>query len=371
MTTSTDEDSSAALATPTPSLPPRPKRSGMLSRSLVSLAIAGLFVWVIRRGGMPVVPSAQAFSHVRWWTVGAYLCSLMVVHWFRAWRWDYLLRPVARVPTRRIIAIAWIGFFAIMMLPLRMGEVVRPVLIRQDGKVTGSAAMGTIAAERVLDGLYVAILLALTMIFVPRQPLEGVVFLGFPVGQIVNGAYVTVAVFTAALVVLGFFLAARSFAEKATLTVVGLVSPALAQRLAKMVGGLADGLKSLPDPKLMGPFMLQTTVYWCVNALGMWMLGWGCGLPMHPGEGFAVMGVLAMGILLPAGPGLFGTFQLAMYLALRMYFPEATVRSEGAAYVFLMYLCQFVFTTTAGVIPLWTEHISPRDAMSEGTPRAA
>lgn len=365
MTSSSQLEGSAGQSMSVPSLPPQPKRGGFLTRLVLSLTVAGLFVWVIHRGGMPVVPTSAAFAHVKWWVVGAYLLTLGVVHWFRAWRWDYLLRPVARVPTRKIIGIAWIGFFAIMMLPLRMGEVVRPMLLQRDGRVSGSAAMGTIAAERVLDGLYVAILLALTMILVPRQPLTGVMFMGFPVAQIVTGAYATVGVFASALVVLGFFLFARSFAEKLTLTIVGWVSPALAQRLARMVGGLADGLKSLPDPKLMGPFMLQTTVYWVVNALGMWMLGWGCGLPMHPGEGFAVMGVLAMGILLPAGPGLFGTFQLAMYLALRMYFPEAMVRNEGAAYVFLMYVCQFVFTTTAGVIPLVLEHINPRDAIRD------
>lgn len=353
---------STPVSGPTPSAPAhRP----WISRLVLSLVVAGAFYFFMRRGGLPLVPPKSAFAHVRWWTVGAYFASLLVVHWFRAWRWDFLLRPVARVPTSRIISIAWVGFFAIMMLPLRMGEVVRPALLRRDGRVSGSAAMGTIAAERVLDGFFVAVLLAATLLLVPRLPLEGVVFAGFPVREVVRLGYLTVFVFGSALVTLGVFLAARRFAERATLAVVGLVSKRLALRLSRMVGDLADGLRSLPDPKLMGPFLFQTAVYWGVNALGMWLLGWGCGLDMGPAQGFAVMGVLAMGILLPAGPGLFGPFQYSIFLALRMYFPDSEVLSQGAAYVFLMYVCQFVFTTLTGLGALWFGHIDPREALDE------
>lgn len=237
------------------------------------------------------------------------------------------------------------------------------------GKVTGSAAMGTIAAERVLDGLFVAVLLAVTLVFVPRLPLDGVKVGDVPLSSVPRMGFLLVVVFTSALLVLAFFLAARRLAEKLTMRIVGVVSPRLATRLSGMMGGLADGLRSLPDPRLMGPFLFQTAIYWVVNALGMWFLGWGCGLDMTPAQGFAVMGVLAMGILLPAGPGLFGTFQLSVFVALRMYLPENVVMREGAAYVFLMYLCQFVFHTVAGLGALWVEHIKASDALGNGDAR--
>jgi glycosyltransferase 2 family protein len=319
----------------------------------------------MRRANVPVIPDPREFAHVRWWTLVVYLLSLCVVHWFRAWRWDYLLRPVAHVPTSRIITIAWVGFFAIMMLPFRAGEIVRPVLIKRDGEISGSAAMGTIAAERVLDGLFVAVLLLITLFAIPRLPLEGVVFMGFPIERVVHYGYLTFALFASALTVLGVFLAARKFAERATRAVFGLVSHRLANTLAEKVGGLADGLRSLPNPKLMGPFLLQTAIYWTVNALGMWFLAWGCGLPVHPGHGFAIMGVLAMGILLPQGPGLFGSFQFFVYLALRLYLPEDLIRSRGVAYVFLLYASQFTFTLAAGVLAMLYGKIDVRKALND------
>lgn len=335
----------------------------LLPRLAASLAVAGGVVALMLRGGVPVLPPREAFASVRWWTVGVYFLSLFVVQWFRAYRWDYLLRPIAKVPTRRIIAIAWVGFFAIMMLPLRMGEVVRPVLLRRDGKISGSAAFGTIAAERVLDGLFVALLLIATLALVPHPDLRGVAFGGIPVSGVPRAGYITATVFSAALVTLALFLVARRQMESLTRTILGAVAPRLAERLARMVGDLADGLRSLPNPKLMLPFLLQTAIYWGVNGLGMWFLGWGCGLPMTPGQGFSVMGVLAMGILLPSGPGLFGIFQLSVFLALRMYFPQELVVGVGAAYVFLMYAAQFVFTTLTGLGALWFGHINPRDAL--------
>lgn len=334
-----------------------------IPRLAASLVVAALFVGMMLRGGVPVLPPRTAFESVRWWTVGVYFLSLFVVQWFRAYRWDYLLRPIAKIPTSRMIAIAWVGFFAIMMLPLRMGEVVRPVLLRRDGKISGSAAFGTIAAERVLDGLFVALVLIATLAFVPHPDLRGVSFGGIPVSGVAGAGYLTAGIFAAALVTLALFLVARRQMEALTRAIIGLVSPRLAARLSRMVGDLADGLRSLPDPKLMLPFLLQTAIYWGVNGLGMWFLGWGCGLPMTPGQGFAVMGVLAMGILLPAGPGLFGIFQLSVFLALRMYFPQEMVVSVGAAYVFLMYASQFVFTTLTGLGALWFGHINPREAI--------
>ncbi len=85
-------------------------------------------------------------------------------------------------------------------------------------------------------------------------------------------------------------------------------------------------------------------------------------------------GVLAMGILLPQGPGLFGSFQFFVYLALRMYFPEDIIRERGVAYVFLLYACQFVFTLATGFGSMFFGHIDPRNTLNDesapSTPRA-
>jgi uncharacterized protein (TIRG00374 family) len=335
-------------------------------RGALSLAVGGAFVWYMRRSGLNLAPDPAHFAHVKWWTVAAYFALYTVVHYFRAIRWAHLLKPIAEVPSRRLVAISWVGFLAIMLLPFRMGEVVRPFMIREKGRLSGSAALGTIAAERVLDGLYVAILLAVALAFVPRLPLEGVMIGGFAVANVPRLGYLLVLVFLGALITLGMFLWQRAFAVKLTRGIVGLVSEGLAARLERKVSDLADGLRAVPDPKLMLPFTIETLLYWVANALTMWLLGWGCGLPMTVGHAFSVMGVLAMGILLPSAPGLFGAFQFSVFAALAMYFPRSVVEQQGSAYVFLMYVSQLAFHLIAGVVPIFTEKLNVLDALASG-----
>ena len=83
----------------------------------------------------------------------------------------------------------------------------------------------------------------------------------------------------------------------------------------------------------------------------MWLLAWGTGLlSMTFAQACVVMGVVGIGILVPAGPGYFGAFQLSTYIALAMYFPEGAIKSSGAAFVFLLYGTQLLFHVVAAVI---------------------
>jgi hypothetical protein len=61
---------------------------------------------------------------------------------------------------------------------------------------------------------------------------------------------------------------------------------------------------------------------------------------------------IGIGILVPAGPGFFGAFQLSTYMALAMFFPEEALRGPGAAFVFLLYACQVGFHLVAAAIGL-------------------
>ena len=73
----------------------------------------------------------------------------------------------------------------------------------------------------------------------------------------------------------------------------------------------------------------------------MWILARGCGIEsITIVQAFVVMGVLGVGILVPAGPGLFGAFQASTYAALAMYFPDDVVLGPGGVFVFLLYVIQ-------------------------------
>jgi hypothetical protein len=347
-----------------------PERSWLARHWLkvsVSLLIGVGFAALLHAGALPIVPSKEAFAQVRWWTVAAYVGLWSIVHWVRAARWHWLLAPLHAVSMRRIIAVSFVGFFAIVLLPFRTGEVVRPVMIRKRGTLSGWAVMGTIAAERIIDGLMLSVLLLVALIVsTPLDPLpQQIGNLPIPAAVVPGAAYTALAVFAAAFIAMGVYYWRRDFARRLTARVVGWVSPAGAQWLSERVEQVADGLSFLPRARYSVPFVLATALYWLLNAAASWLLAWGVGIDsIDFWEACVCTGVLALGILVPNAPGFFGAFQISVYAAFAMYLPSREVMTTGSAFVFLLYLSQMGITALAGVGGFISEHVGLREALT-------
>ena len=110
---------------------------------MASLVIAGGFAWLMHAGALPILSDCERRSRTcAGGPCPAYLSLWCFVHYMRAVRWYWLLEPIHRVPLRRVLAWPAIGFAAIVLLPFRAGEVVRPVMIRRKGHLSGWAATG-------------------------------------------------------------------------------------------------------------------------------------------------------------------------------------------------------------------------------------
>lgn len=306
------------------------------------VAAAGLF-WLLQQGALPVLPNADALANMSWPTLPAYVALYVLALCVRGGRWYFLIAPLHEVKLSRILTISFVFYGASVALPFRMGEAVRPALIREKGKLSAWAAAGTVAAERVVDGLFVsAILLLALALATPISPLpERIGELPVPTRLVPDAAYAAAWLFIAAfLVILAFYLwrgAARTVTERA----LGLVSPSLGRFVAQKVELLANGLEFLPKLRYSLPFILVTALYWMLNAYGFLVLLRGVGLT---GAGLAeasvVMGVLALGLLVPNAPGFFGTFQISVYSGLAMYMSADDIATMGSVFVFWLYTIQ-------------------------------
>jgi uncharacterized protein (TIRG00374 family) len=328
----------------------------VLPRLVLSLVLGGLLAWLAARRGLPLIPPAGAFRDVHLWTFPVYALTVFATNFVRAIRWRHLVQPIKALSIRDVLALNWIGFFAIFILPLRLGEVARPGLGKVRHGISLSAGFGTVAVERVLDGLITSACVVWALAVLPRLPVSDPVARALPAY-----GYAAVTVFAAAFVALNVFLWQHDFAVRATERILGIVSPSLGRFVASKVSGVADGVRSIGEPRLAVAFVAESLVYWTFNALGMWLLAWGCGLPLGLGHAFAVMGILAIGILLPSGPGLFGSFQLAVFLAIRLYVPEDAIGSAGSVYVFALYTIQAIVIMLTGILPLYVLDVHWRD----------
>ena len=321
---------------------PRDRR-GFALRLGISLGIGAGFAWMLGRGGLPIVPEPEAFAELAPWAVPIYLLTLVGVHWFRAARWRFLLQPVGEVRLRDVVSTSFAGFAAILFLPLRMGEVVRPYLVAKRGAVRGWEAAGTVAAERVIDGLVLSAVLFVGLVTTTAlDPLpDRVGSLAVPVSTVPRAAYGALGLFAACFLLMVVFYRWRGLALRLTRASLGRLSPRLGERAAGVLERVVAGLSFLPRARQLAPFLLETGCYWTLNAAGLWLLAQGCGLQaVGFGQACVVMGCIGIGILVPAGPGYFGTFQISAYLALAMYVPPERVAVSGAAYVFIAYVSQ-------------------------------
>jgi glycosyltransferase 2 family protein len=320
----------------------------LLLRLVISLGIAAFFVWMLHEGAMPLVPAREFWAGLRGWTVAGYVFGWSIVHVIRAARWRLLLAPLGEVTWRRVFAASFIGYLAILMFPLRTGEVVRPILIRERGRISAWAAAGTLAAERIVDGLVLSLMMFIALgLATPLDPLpERLGDLPIRVSIIPSAAYVAVLGFSVALLSMLAFHIWRASARRLVERLLGVVSQPFAHWASLRLERLADGLNFLSGVQHSVPFVLATAAYWLLNAACTWLLGWGTGLL---GFSFAracvVTGVLAIfGVLMPNAPGFVGAFQFSLYAGLAMFYARENVFGAGALFVFLIYLGQMLVT---------------------------
>jgi uncharacterized protein (TIRG00374 family) len=329
----------------------------------LGLLIAGFFVWLMRAGAMPLIPQAAAFADMRWWTAGAYFLGWSVVHVIRAARWQLLLAPIAPVSTRRVFAASFVGFLAILLLPLRAGEVVRPVMIREQGRLSAWAAAGTLGAERIVDGLVLSSILFAALSLSPRlDPLpERLGDLPISVAIIPRAGYAALLLFSVAFLVMLAFHRWRQAARRIVDVLIGSFSPRLAAWISGRVESVADGLRFLSLWRQSVPFVLSTLAYWLINVGCTWLLAWGVGFEgFSYGRACVVTGVLALGILMPNAPGFFGAYQFSLYAGLAVFYPRDAVLERGAAFVFTMYVLQALITVVFAGWGLWLARGSRR-----------
>jgi len=337
---------------------------------ITSLVIGAAFAWLMHKGALPLLPPRESFARVSWTMVGVYLALWSLVHFVRAARWHYLLAPMTRVSLKSIIAVSWIGFAAILLLPLRAGEAVRPLMIRKRSDVSGWAATGTIAAERILDGLFLSLmLLAGLSLAKPLDPLPDHIG-NLPVSPTIvpKAAWGALALFAVAFIVMGIFYWRREWARRTTESVIGVVSPKLATWLADKVEGVASGLRFLPESKYTVPFVLWTAVYWLLNSLGTQLIARGEGFDSFTyAEACVATGVVAIGILAPSAPGFFGAYQLSFFAAMAVFYREDLVTGQGAALVLIVYVAQIIVTVGGALVGFVLDPGAVRDIQLEPT----
>jgi len=238
--------------------------------------------------------------HIGWFPL--YFLTLVSMHIFRVWRWQPLLDPIARVGFWDLNRVCSVGFLAVFVLPIRVGEFVRPALLSTTAHVRKSAGLATIVVERVIDGVMVAGFLAVALVFMPRTNASSFTELRI-------GTLVALALFAGLVLMLVLMFVFRTRLTSFIQVVSGRLSGRLAVRLTGMTDRFTQGLAVFPDAKKFLWFLFLSFLYWTSNGIGLYILAYGFGLGQVGLLGaFAMMSTIVVGMMIPNAPANVGTF---------------------------------------------------------------
>lgn len=315
----------------------RPARARRWLRLGLSLAITGLALWLVQRQLDPLPDDLEIAA----WGVPLYLVSLLIYAFLRSARWWFLVSPLGQVRFGDVMLAGLAGALWIVALPWRLGELVRPALLARRSGLPASQLLGTVAIERVVDGLIVCAAFFLSAATAPDVPALSGLYAAC------TGVFALFGVALAVLVALARWPAALELLLRRGL---GRIAPRFAAVLADIARGLADGLRAIPSTRPLLLFLLATLAYWAANVFGMAVLARACGLDLGPLEILAVLAVLNLTLLVPGPPAQVGTFQLGVAAGLGIFLAPDIVRDRGSTFAFFLYTCQLGVIAGAGLL---------------------
>lgn len=292
----------------TSSLTPRRVIAGLLGL----VVAAGLLLWALR--GVHLDEVLRRIQDARLAPLLLAVVVATLTFPIRLLRWLLLLRrddggPLPAAPVWHAVAI---GFMANNLLPFRAGELVRLFAVTRLAGVRASAALSSIAVERIFDGLSVVGLLSLALLAsdLPQEVAVG----GVSVAHLARaGGLMGLAALAAAGLVVAFPLAAEGLVRRL------LPAGRITERLVGLIEGIRQGLSALRSPARLAGVILWSLVLWLVNGWAFHIGFAAFGIPVEFAGALLLQGILVFGISVQLTPGFVGQFEASIVAALALY----------------------------------------------------
>jgi uncharacterized protein (TIRG00374 family) len=312
----------------------------------IGVALSALFLWIAVRGiAWSELSRSLADADYRWIpamaVVGVY--ALLA----RTQRWRLLLDQATgtELPMSPVFSANAIGFMANMLLPLRAGEIARPVLLSRRMRIPLAVVLATVVLERILD-LATLVVFAMWVVSTSTVPTE-----------VRAGAWMAGIAFTVMVIT----LTALHFQRARLLPIVDkiwrVLPPRLEQAILQTEHRFLDALATIGDAGMFLRALAWSFWIWIVIAVGF-ALGFyvvGIDVPFL-GGGISVATVVALAVAAPAAPGFVGAFQFACKIALQEMRGVDGALTLG--YSLITHATQFSTQVVVGLVYLLREGLS-------------
>jgi len=287
---------------------------------------------------------ADAFEEANYWWLIPGTGVLFVAIIARCIRWSILMRPVAPMSPARLFPYAVIGYMANNLLPARAGELVRAYILGDREGVSKMGTFGTIAVERLFDGVTLVLMLLIA-------------------GSIVGFEDSRLQVIAAASTVL-FIIALASFYiltldEARAKRVIHFFLRVLPERFEHQAETMADSLvgslRSVHDWRSLALVSLFSGIAWTVEAGAYAVIGQGFNMDVGFGHYALLLAAANLAIIIPTFFGGTGPFEWAAKLVL---VGGDVAENVAGAYSIIAHAVILIPTTVLGLILLWVYGVS-------------
>lgn len=316
---------------------------------LVSIAIAGLFLWLALRGldFEKITVSLKKANYI--WVAFAAVFGVSA-YIFRAVRWNLLLEPMGyKISSSNSLWAISFGYLMNLTIP-RSGEVARSTALYGVEKVPVDKSFGTIILERIVDLVCMGIFAVLTLIFkydalmafynaATQQKNQATPKSDSNITYIILGSVV--------LILILLFVFRKS-----------LQKLSIYNKVIDFGKGIFEGLKSILTLEQKGKFILYTAGIWICYFFASYLVCFA--LPetsnFTPADGCFILVVGTLGMIIPASGGI-GAFNLAMKFGFTALFismgKDAVEGGElGLAYSFITLPLQIIIMLVMGLISI-------------------
>ncbi len=312
-------------------------------RFWAGFAISAVLIALFLRATHPSA-LADALRDADYWYLIPATAVLFVAIAARCARWSVLMRPVAPMSPARLFPYAVIGYMANNLLPARAGEVVRAYVLGDREHVSKMSAFGTIAVERLFDGLTLVFMLLIAGTFV-----------GFDDRRLRVIAIGSSALFAVAVTV--FYVVTLS--EERTKRVMHAFLRFLPERLEHRAESIADqlavSLRSVHEWRPLVAVVFLSMIAWTIEAACYAIIGQGFELGVSFGHYCLLLAAANLAIIVPTFFGGTGPFEWAAKLVL---VGAGVGDSVAGAYSIVAHAIILIPTTILGLILLWSFGIS-------------
>jgi uncharacterized protein (TIRG00374 family) len=315
----------------------------------IGVVVSAVFLYLATRG-IDWNDFAAALASTNWlWLIPAVVVT-MLGHFSRSVRWKFMMTPVKQCHIAPLWSATAIAFMVNNLLPARLGEFVRAMVIGRSERVSRSAAFATIVYERVVDVFVLIILLWYAMVTISGPP-----WLARSAGLLV---VFNVALFALLVAMVRWRARFRDLMTRAMKP----LPPETRARLHGSADSFVDGLGVVTQPRAAIPIVLLSIAVWGCAMLGVYFCVLAFGLPVPLLASFFLIVIVSLGSMIPSAPAFVGTMQYACVIGLAAFGVD---KADALAFSTVYHATQFFPITLAGLYYSWRSHLHFSE-LSEG-----